>query len=148
MSLNSVCIMGRLVRDPELRRTQGGTAVASLSLAVDRDRKDENGERAADFFDVVAWSNTAEFVSKYFTKGKAAVVRGRLQARTWQDKDGNNRKTVEVVAEAVYFADSAKNSDGGAQGYTPNNYANTGGNNANAGGFEPIPDGDGDELPF
>lgn len=148
MSLNSVCIMGRLTRDPELRHTPGGTAVVSFSLAVDRDRKDENGERAADFFDVVAWSNTAEFVSKYFSKGKAAVVRGRLQARTWQDKEGNNRKTVEIVADAVYFGDSAKNSDVGAQGYAPSGYANTGENNANTGGFSVMPDGDGEELPF
>lgn len=148
MSLNSVCIMGRLTRDPELRHTPGGTAVVSFSLAVDRDRKDENGDRAADFFDVVAWSNTAEFVSKYFSKGKAAVVRGRLQARTWQDKEGNNRKTVEIVADAVYFGESARNDNGAGQGYAPSGYANTGENNANTGGFSVMPDGDGEELPF
>lgn len=106
--LNRVTVMGRLTRDPELRRTQSGTAVASFSLAVERNFKTQSGEREADFFDVIAWRNTAEFVSKYFTKGRMAVVEGRLQARNYTDKNGNNRKAVEIVADNVYFGDSKK----------------------------------------
>lgn len=113
MSMNRVCLMGRLTRDPELRRTQSGTAVTSFSLAVDEDRKDkETGERKAHFFDVVAWGTTAEFVVKYLTKGRMAAVDGRLQTRGWVDNDGHNRKTVEIVAESVYFGDS-KSREGG-----------------------------------
>lgn len=106
--LNRVTVMGRLTRDPELRRTQSGTAVASFSLAVERNFKTQSGEREADFFDVITWRNTAEFVSKYFTKGRMAVVEGRLQARNYTDKNGNNRKAVEIVADNVYFGDSKK----------------------------------------
>lgn len=106
--LNRVTVMGRLTRDPELRRTQSGTAVASFSLAVERNFKTQSGEREADFFDVIAWRNTAEFVSKYFTKGRMAVVEGRLQARNYTDKNGSNRKAVEIVADNVYFGDSKK----------------------------------------
>ena len=113
MSLNKCIIMGRLTRDPELRRTQGGTAVTSFSLAVDRDFKGQNGEKETDFIEVVAWRNTAEFVSKYFGKSRMAVVEGRLQIRDWKDKDGSNRRSAEVVADNVYFADSKK--DGGEQ---------------------------------
>ena len=98
--LNHITIMGRLTRDPELRRTGSGTAVASFTLAVDRDfGKNENGERETDFIDCVAWRQTGEFVSKYFTKGRMAVVSGRLQIRGWTDKDGNKRRSAEVVAE-------------------------------------------------
>ena len=104
--LNRVIVMGRLVRDPELRRTQSGTAVTSVRIAVDRDFKDQNGEKQADFFDVVAWKSTAEFVAKYFTKGRMAVVEGRLQTREWTDRNGNKRVTTEIVADTVYFADS------------------------------------------
>ena len=113
--LNKIIIMGRLVRDPELRRTQGGTAVTSFRLAVDRDYKADDGSRQADFFDVVAWRSTAEFVSKYFTKGRMAVVSGRLQIRNWTDKEGNKRRSAEVVADNVYFGDSKRdgNADGG-----------------------------------
>ena len=108
--LNKVIIMGRLTRDPELRRTQSGTAVTSFSLAVDRDFKSQNGEKETDFIDVVAWRNTGEFAAKYLAKGRMAAVEGRIQVRDWQDKDGNRRKTVEVVADNVYFADSKRDS--------------------------------------
>ena len=107
--LNRIILMGRLTRDPELRRTQTGTPVASFSLAVDRDFKDkQTGEKATDFIDVVAWRQTAEFVSRYFTKGRMAMVEGRLQIRDWKDKDGNNRRSAEVVADNIYFGDSRK----------------------------------------
>lgn len=109
--LNKIILMGRLTRDPELRRTQGGTAVTSFSLAVDREFKDQNGERETDFIDVVAWRNTAEFVSKYFSKGRMAIVEGRLQIRDWTDKDGNKRRSAEVIANSVYFGDSKRDGD-------------------------------------
>ena len=112
--LNKIFLMGRLTRDPELRRTQTGTPVASFSLAVDRDFKDKStGERATDFIDVVAWRQTGEFVSRYFTKGRMAVVEGRLQMRDWTDKDGNKRRSAEVVADNVYFGDSKRDGEGG-----------------------------------
>ena len=104
--LNSVIIMGRLTRDPEMRRTQNGTAVASLTLACDRDFKPKNGEKETDFIDVVVWGKTAEFAANYLTKGRMAIVEGRLQVRGWQDKDGNKRKSTEVVADRMYFGDS------------------------------------------
>ena len=100
--------MGRLTRDPELRRTGSGTAVTSFSLACDRDFKSQSGDKETDFIEVVAWKNTAEFVSKYFSKGRMAVVEGRLQIRDWTDKSGNKRVTAEVVADNVYFADSKR----------------------------------------
>ena len=106
--LNKIIIMGRMTRDPELRRTGSGTAVTSFSLACDRDFKSQSGEKDADLIEVVAWKNTAEFVSKYFSKGRMAVVEGRLQIRDWTDKAGNKRTTAEVVAENVYFADSKR----------------------------------------
>ena len=107
--LNHITIMGRLTRDPELRRTGSGVAVASFTLAVDRDfGKNESGERETDFIDCVAWRQTGEFVSKYFTKGRMAVVSGRLQIRNWNDKDGNKRRSAEVVADNVYFGDSKR----------------------------------------
>lgn len=106
--LNRTILMGRLTRDPEVRHTQQGTAVASFTLAVDRDFKERDGGTATDFIDIVAWRNTAEFVSKYFTKGRMAVVEGRLQIREYKDRDGNKRRTAEVVADNVYFADSKK----------------------------------------
>lgn len=105
--LNHITVMGRLTRDPELRRTQGGVPVASFSIACDRDFKDKaTGERATDFIDVVAWRSTGEFVSKYLTKGRMAVVSGRLQIRDWTDKEGGKRRSAEVVADEVYFGDS------------------------------------------
>ena len=106
--LNHVVLMGRLTRDPELRRTNTGTAVASFSLAVERDFKDADGTRQADFFDIVAWRSTAEFAAKYFAKGSMAVVSGRLQARSWTDKEGGKRRTIEVVAEHVYFGEAKR----------------------------------------
>lgn len=115
--LNHITIMGRLTKDPELRRTGNGTAVASFTLAVDRDFADkQSGEKETDFIECVAWRQTGEFVSKYFSKGRMAVVSGRLQIRGWTDKDGNNRKTAEVVAEQVYFGDSKK--EAADDGYT------------------------------
>ena len=104
--LNKIAVMGRLTRDPELRHTESGVAVCSFTVACDRDYKAENAEREADFIDVVAWRSTAEFVSKYFAKGRMAVVEGRLQSRKWTDKNGQNRVTWEVVADNVYFGDS------------------------------------------
>ena len=134
--LNHITIMGRLTRDPELRRTGSGIAVASFTVAVDRDfGKSENGEKETDFIDCVAWRQTGEFVSKYFTKGRMIVVSGRLQIRTWTDKDGNKRRTAEVVADNCYFGDSRRDSDSGnAYGgntYGGNSYGapNYGGNN-------------------
>ena len=116
--LNRIIIMGRLARDPELRRTQAGVPVTSFRLAVDRDFKDKTtGERGTDWIDVVAWRQTGEFVSRYFTKGRMAVVEGRLQMRDWTDKEGNKRTTAEVVADNVYFGDSRRDGDGG--GYSP-----------------------------
>ena len=114
-ALNKIIIMGRLTRDPELRRTQSGTAVTSFSLAVDRDFKSQSGEKETDFIDIVAWRSTAEFVSKYFTKGRMAVVEGRLQIRDWTDREGGKRRSAEVVADNVYFGDSKRDaaSDGG-----------------------------------
>ena len=113
--LNHIVIMGRLTRDPELRRTGTGVAVASFTVAVDRDFGGrEGGERETDFIDCVAWRNTGEFVSKYFTKGSMIVVSGRLQIRGWTDKEGNKRRTAEVVADNVYFGESKRSSDGGS----------------------------------
>ncbi len=147
--LNKIFLMGRLTRDPELRRTQSSTAVTSFALAVDRDFKGQNGEKETDFVDIVAWRNTAEFVSKYFSKGRMAVVEGRLQMRTWTDKNGTKRISAEVVADSVYFGDSKKDgttsnqSYGGGQapsnGYPPSNY--------NSGEFAEITEDD-EELPF
>ncbi|MCI6054935.1 single-stranded DNA-binding protein [Dysosmobacter sp.] len=118
--LNRIILMGRLTRDPELRRTGSGTPVTSFSLAVDRDFKSQSGEKETDFIDVVAWRSTAEFVSKYFTKGRMAVVEGRLQIRDWTDRDGGKRRSAEVVADNVYFGDSKR--DGGSDFGAPPAY--------------------------
>ena len=121
--LNHITIMGRLTRDPELRRTGSGVAVASFTVAVDRDfASRESGERETDFIDCVAWRQTGEFVSKYFTKGRMAVVSGRLQIRSWTVKDGNKRRTAEVVADNVYFGDSRREGDAGNSSYGGNTY--------------------------
>ena len=106
MALNRITIMGRICNDIELRRTASGKAVTSFTLAVDRDFRSDSGEKETDFIECVAWGNTAEFVSKYFGKGRMAIASGRLQIRSWEDKSGNKRKTAEVVADNVYFADS------------------------------------------
>lgn len=113
--LNRIVLMGRLTRDPELRRTQSGTAVTSFSLAVERDYKSQSGEKETDFIEVVAWKGTAEIVSKYFSKGRMAVISGRLQIRDWTDKDGNKRRSAEVLADSVYFGDSKKAPGPGSQ---------------------------------
>ena len=118
--LNHIVIMGRLTRDPELRRTGTGIAVASFTVAVDRDFSGrDGGEKETDFIDCVAWRQTGEFVSKYFTKGRMAVVSGRLQIRNWTDKEGNKRRTAEVVADNVYFGDSKRDGDNGGNTYAP-----------------------------
>lgn len=135
--LNKIILMGRLTRDPELRRTQSGTAVTSFSLAVDRDFKSQNGEKETDFIDIVAWRNTAEFVSKYFSKGRMAVVEGRLQLRDWTDKEGIKRRAAEVIADNVYFGDT-KRSDGGEEWTPP----------AAGQSFAPVEDFNPDDLPF
>ena len=123
--LNNIVIMGRLTRDPELRRTSSGIAVASFTLAVDRDFSGkDSGEKETDFIDCVAWRHTGEFVSKYFTKGRMVVVSGRLQIRPWTDKEGNKRRSAEVIAESVYFGDSKKESDGSGSSYGGGNYYN------------------------
>ena len=120
--LNHITIMGRLTRDPELRRTGSGIAVASFTVAVDRDFGGrDGGEKETDFIDCVAWRQTGEFVSKYFTKGRMIVVSGRLQIRSWTDKDGNKRRTAEVVADNCYFGDSKRESEGGSS-YGGNTY--------------------------
>ena len=112
--LNHIVIMGRLVRDPELRRTGSGIAVASFRVAVDRDfAPKDGGERKADFIDCVAWRQTGEFISKYFTKGRMIVVDGRLEMRDWTDKDGNKRTSAEVVVANAYFGDSKRENDSG-----------------------------------
>ncbi len=111
--LNHITIMGRLTRDPELRRTPAGVPVVSFSLAVDRDYKGQDGEKETDFIDVVAWRSTAEYVAKYYTKGRMAVVDGRLQIREWLANDGSKRRNAEVVAENVYFGDSNRGADNG-----------------------------------
>lgn len=138
--LNKIILMGRLTRNPELRNTASGTSVASFTLAVDRDFKSQGGEKETDFIDIVAWRNTADFVSKYFSKGRMAVVEGRLQIRSWTDKDGNKRKNAEVIADNVYFGDSKKSDSDGFASYDsqPEVTSNS---------FAEIDDSDGD-LPF
>lgn len=136
--LNHIVIMGRLVRDPELRHTQSGKAVASFRIACDRDYAPKDGEKETDFVDIVAWGNTGEFVSKFFSKGRMAVVSGRLQMRNWTDNDGNKRNSSEVVADSVYFGDS-KPQGGGSVSSKPTV--------VNADDFPELTESDGD-LPF
>ncbi len=139
--LNRIILMGRLTRDPELRRTQNGTAVTSFSIAVDRDFKNKDtGEKSTDFIDIVAWRQSAEFVCDYFSKGRMAVVEGRLQIRDWTDKDGNKRRSAEVLADNIYFGDSKRDGDAVGGSYT-------GGQTAQSGEFREIDEDDG-ELPF
>ena len=139
--LNKIFLMGRMTRDPELRRTQSGTAVASFTLAVDRDYKDSStGQRTADFIDCVAWRQTGEFAAKYFGKGRMAVVEGRLQVRAWKDKDGNNRRSTEVIVDNLYFGDSKKPES--TEGNAPENSFPLQGN------AEFTPKEDDGELPF
>ena len=139
--LNHIVIMGRMTRDPELRRTGSGVAVTSFTLAVDRDfGPKDGGEKETDFIDVVCWRSTAEFVEKYFHKGSMAVASGRLQIRSWTDKDGNKRRTAEVLADNVYFGESKK-----SDSYTANSYSGPG--SAPVQDFAPI-EGDDAQLPF
>ena len=151
--LNKIFIMGRLTRDPELRHTQSGTPVASFSLAVDRDFKEQDGSRATDFIDCVAWRSSAEFVDKYFSKGRMAVVEGRLQIRDWTDREGGKRRSAEVVANDVYFGDSKRDGAGDVGGAPASYSAPVGGgysSPAPSGGhsdFAEIGEEDG-ELPF
>lgn len=148
--LNQIVLMGRLTRDPELRHTQSGVAVASFTIAVDRDfGSKDGGEKQTDFIDIVTWRNTAEFVSKYFAKGRMAVVSGRLQIRDWTDKDGGKRRSAEVIADNVYFGDSKK-SEGGQESYGGQSYGNSYGSSYKAPAIESEfteLDDDG-ELPF
>ena len=153
--LNHIVLMGRLTRDPELRYTNSNVPVASFSVAVDRDfGRGENGEKQTDFIDVVAWRQTGEFVSKYFTKGSMAVVSGRLQMRDWTDRDGNKRTSAEVVADNVYFGESKRSrEEGGSAPRSGNdNYSNRGNyqsfdNASGASAFSELDDTEG-ELPF
>jgi len=155
--LNRVTLMGRLVADPELRTTPAGVSVATLRLACDRDFKNkQTGEKETDFINVVAWRQTAEFVSRYFAKGRMAVVEGRLQIRPYTDRDGNKRTAAEVVADNIYFADSRRDGEGGgysqsAGGSYPPPAAPSAGYAAPAGPagneFGDLADDDG-ELPF
>ena len=146
--LNKVFLMGRLTKDPELRRTQKGTAVTSFSLAVEKDFKGPNGERETDFFDVVAWRSTAEYVSKYFTKGRMAVVEGSLQLRTWQDKEGNNRRSVEVLAQNIYFADSKQSNNNNAAAPSGEPAYSMPDPSSNYDQYADMGDGEGEDLPF
>ena len=158
--LNHIVLMGRLTRDPELRYTQSQTAVASFSLAVDRDFGGrDGGEKQTDFIDIVVWRSTAEFVSKYFTKGSMAVVSGRLQIRDWTDREGNKRRSAEVVADNVYFGESKRSRDeNSGSSYGNNSYGNNSYRSSNdsyqsydsapaASAFSDLSDTDG-ELPF
>lgn len=148
--MNQVVLMGRLTRDPELRHTQNGTAVASFSLAVDRGYTSrDSGERQADFFNIVAWRNTAEFVAKYFVKGQMAAVTGRLQIRDWTDRDGNKRQTPEIVADNVYFTESKKSREaaGFAAPQQKNDYEGSYAPSVPASDFAELDEDDGD-LPF
>ena len=115
--LNSVTIMGRLVRDPELRRTGSGIAVASFTLAVEDDFKDKDGNKKTIFIDCIAWRGTGEFISKYFTKGSMAIVQGKLDVREWTDKDGNKRRNTEIVVDNVYFGEGKKDHAQPGQGF-------------------------------
>ena len=136
--LNHITIMGRLTRDPELRRTGTGIAVTSFTVAVDRDfGKNENGEKETDFIDCVAWRSTGEFISKYFTKGSMIVVSGRLQVRSWTDKEGNKRRTAEVVADNCYFGESRRSNEGGAYSGGNQYGGNQYGGNSYGGGYAP-----------
>jgi len=145
--LNHIVLMGRLTRDPELRYTQSQTPVASFTVAVDRDYSGQGQEKQADFIDCVAWRGTGEFVSKYFRKGSMIVVSGRLQLRDWQDRDGNKRRSAEVVADSVYFGESKRDDSRGNSYQAP-----PAGNSAPPPApqqqtFQDLPDDDG-ELPF
>lgn len=155
--MNQVVLMGRMTRDPELRHTQSGTPVASFTLAVDRGfAPKDGGERQTDFIDIVAWRGTAEFVSKYFIKGQLTAVTGKLQIRDWTDKDGNKRRSAEIVADNVYFTGDKRGGgdNAGGGGYRPaypepkrDNYSDGYSTPVQSSGFSELDDDDGD-LPF
>lgn len=138
--LNNIDLQGRLTRDPELKRTQSGTAVCSFSVACERDVKDQNGERKTDFIECVAWRGTAELLSRYFRKGSMIVLNGRLELRDWKDRDGNNRRSAEVRVNNIYFTESKQGGGGAQPEYQgePDGTAN----------FGEMPDIDDGELPF
>lgn len=157
--LNKIFLMGRLVADPELKQTPSGVAVATFRIAVDRDFKNkETGERETDFVTIVTWRSTAEFVSRYFSKGRMAVVEGRLQIRPYTDRDGNKRSATEVVADNIYFGDSKRDEDGSGGGYQPGGYgggyggsrqtAQGAGRPPQSGQFQELDDDDDGDLPF
>lgn len=146
--LNKIFLQGRLVNDPELKQTPSGVSVATFRIAVDRDRKNKDGEKETDFVTIIAWRNTADFVSKYFSKGRMILIVGRLQIRNYTDKDGNKRTAAEVVADDVYFSDTKKDdssSNGG--GYSAPNYSAYNPPAIPDGGFTEMNEDDG-ELPF
>ncbi len=146
--LNRIIVMGHLTRAPELRRTQSGVAVTSFSIACDRDFKSQSGEKETDFIDVVAWRNTAEFVTKYLTKGRMAVVEGRLQIRDWTDREGGKRRSAEIVADNVYFGDSKpKEEQEGQKEQEPPAPPNDG-FGAVPQNFDPFREVEGGDLPF
>ena len=146
--LNHITIMGRLTRDPELRRTGNGVAVTSFTIAVDRDIKGNDGETDTDFIDCVAWRQTGEFVGKYFTKGRMAVVSGRLQIRSWTDKDGNKRRSAEVVVDNMYFGESKRREGGDMRGEPRHSSSyDAPAPSMGASAFSELGDDDG-ELPF
>lgn len=146
--LNHITIMGRLARDPDLRRTGNGIAVTSFTLAVDRDFAPKGGgERETDWIDCVAWRNTGEFVSKYFSKGRMAVVSGRLQIRSWTDGDGSKHRSAEVLAESVYFGDSKREASTDSAPENHVGYTDYDPSDTPASDF-PLLDGDDTRLPF
>lgn len=142
--LNKVVVMGRLTRDPEIKKVGSDVSVCSFSIVCDRDIVNkQSNERETDFFDVTAWRSTADFVGKYFGKGRMIVVVGRLQKRSYTDKDGNNRSVVDIIAESVYFGDSKKDSESSNNASAPASYAPP----AQGNDFAAVGDDDG-ELPF
>lgn len=145
MSLNKVILQGRLGGDPELRTTPNGTEVCTVNIAVDRDRKDQNGERQTDWVTIQAWRNTAKFLSQYFAKGRMILVDGRLQMRNWTDKDGNKRTSAEVVADNIYFGEKRDPMDGLVRNPNISNAPDYGTPSADS--FAELGDNDG-ELPF
>ena len=135
--LNKCVFMGRMTRDPELRSTNSGKSVTSFTIACERDMKDKDGSRATDFIDCVAWGPTAEFTAKYFGKGRMAIIDGRIQVRDWTDKDGKKRKSVEVVADHIYFGEAKVKEEYAAPSYPASN------------GFQELEDPeDNGDLPF
>ena len=146
--LNRIVLMGRLTRDPELRKTQSDTPVCSFSLAVDRDYKKDGEKKETDFIDIVAWRATAEFVSKFFTKGRMAIVDGRLQIRNWTDKEGNKRRSAEVVVDNMYFGESKRREGGDMRGEPRHSSSyDAPAPSMGASAFSELGDDDG-ELPF